>query len=76
VSPGWKSRPQAPSRWGTPYNPRLPLSWFDDGSLEGYLLPSGSWRNSGSSEFYQAQVRRFRLEHRVFLGKVDTTIPI
>ncbi len=54
----------------TPYNPRLPLSWFDDGKLEGCLLFSGSWRNSGSSEFYRAQVRRFMLERaRPALGR-------
>lgn len=46
----------------TPYNPRLPLKWFDNDKLEGYLLFSGSWRNGGSSEFYRAQVRRFKLE--------------
>jgi len=46
----------------TPYNPRLPLKWFDNEKLEGYLLFSGSWRNGGSSEFYRAQVRKFKLE--------------
>jgi hypothetical protein len=68
---------EAPQPWGpfsvavrmdwetpemTPYNPRLPLKWFDDEKLEGYLLFSGSWRNGGSSEFYRAHVRRFRFE--------------
>ena len=45
----------------TPYNPRLPLKWFDNDKLEGYLLFSGSWRNGGSSEFYRVQVRKFKL---------------
>lgn len=68
---------EAPQPWGpysvvakmdwetpevTPYNPRLPLMWFDSKKLEGYLLFSGSWRNGGSSEFYRPQVRRFKLQ--------------
>jgi hypothetical protein len=67
---------EAPQPWGpfsvvartdwespevTPYNPRIPLKWFDEEKLEGYLLFSGSWRNGGSTEFYRAQVRHFKL---------------
>lgn len=44
-----------------PYNPRLPLAWFDQQRLEGWLLFSGSWRNGGSSPHYRAHARRFRL---------------
>jgi len=46
----------------TPYNPRVPLKWFNPETLEGVLLFSGSWRDGGSSEYYRAHVRRFRLE--------------
>lgn len=70
---------EAPNPWGpfslvakldwetaavTPYNPRLPLKWFDAEKLEGWLLFSGSWRNGGTSEFYRANVRKFRFERR------------
>lgn len=44
-----------------PYNPRLPLAWFDQERLEGWLLFSGSWRNGGTSPYYRANARRFRL---------------
>lgn len=44
-----------------PYNPRLPLKWFDPVHLEGWLLFSGSWRNGGGTPFYRAHIRRFRL---------------
>lgn len=71
---------EAPQPWGpyslvakmdwetpqvTPYNPRLPLKWFDGEKLEGYLLFSGSWRDGGSSEFYRSHVRKFKLEKAV-----------
>jgi hypothetical protein len=49
-----------------PYNPRLPLKWFDAGRLEGWLLFSGSWRNGGGTPFYRAHIRKFRL---VLAGK-------
>jgi Domain of unknown function (DUF4185) len=44
-----------------PYNPRLPLKWFDHTKLEGWLLFSGSWRSGGKSPTYRAHVRPFRL---------------
>lgn len=44
-----------------PYNPRLPLKWFDQETLTGRLLFSGSWRNGGQTPFYRAHVRKFRL---------------
>lgn len=75
---------EAPQPWGpfalvakmdwetpqvTPYNPRLPLKWFDGEKLEGYLLFSGSWRNGGSSEFYRAHVRKFKLDRAGVIEK-------
>lgn len=45
----------------TPYNPRLPLKWFDDEKLEGWILFSGTWRNGGQNPHYRANVRKFRL---------------
>jgi hypothetical protein len=44
-----------------PYNPRLPLKWFDHAKLEGWLLFSGSWRSGGKTPTYRAHVRPFRL---------------
>ena len=47
----------------TPYNPRLPLKWFDEDTLEGWLLFSGTWRNYGGviGSSYRAHVRKFKL---------------
>ena len=44
-----------------PYNPRLPLKWFDQERLEGWLLFSGSWRQAGQTPTYRAHIRKFRL---------------
>lgn len=44
-----------------PYNPRLPLKWFDASRLEGWLLFSGSWRQAGQTPTYRAHIRKFRL---------------
>jgi hypothetical protein len=44
-----------------PYNPRLPLKWFDHARQEGWLLFSGSWRSGGKTPAYRAHVRPFRL---------------
>jgi hypothetical protein len=44
-----------------PYNPRLPLKWFDHEKLEGWLLFSGSWRSGGQTPTYRVHVRKFRL---------------
>jgi hypothetical protein len=47
----------------TPYNPRMPLKWFDEDKLEGWLLFSGTWRNYGGviNSHYRAHVRKFKL---------------
>jgi hypothetical protein len=44
-----------------PYNPRLPLKWFDQDKLEGWILFSGSWRSGGKTPTYRTHVRRLRL---------------
>lgn len=44
-----------------PYNPRLPLKWFDHEKLEGWLLFSGSWRSGGQTPTYRVHVRKFRV---------------
>jgi len=44
-----------------PYNPRLPMKWFDYAKKEGWLLFSGSWRSGGKTSTYRAHVRPFRL---------------
>jgi hypothetical protein len=44
-----------------PYNPRLPLKWFDLERLEGWLLFSGSWRSGGQTEYYRTHIRKFKL---------------
>ena len=47
-----------------PYNPRLPLKWFDQEKLEGWMLFSGSWRSGGHTPYYRMHVRKFRLKVR------------
>ena len=44
-----------------PYNPRLPLKWFDHTTQAGWLLFSGSWRSVGKTPTYRVHVRPFRL---------------
>lgn len=44
-----------------PYNPRLPLKWFNPATQEGWLLYSGSWRSGGKTPTYRMHVRPFRL---------------
>jgi hypothetical protein len=44
-----------------PYNPRLPLKWFNHDSLEGWIVFSGSWRAGGKTPTYRMHVRHFRL---------------
>jgi len=47
----------------TPYCPRVPLKWFDQEKLEGWLLFSGSWGPNGQSKgYYRANVRPFKLK--------------
>ena len=45
-----------------PYNPRLPLKWFDQETLEGYILHSGNWESQ--LPYYLPQVRKFRFSVR------------
>ena len=45
----------------TPYNPRIPLKWFDQDKLEGWILFSGTWRNGGSTPYYRSHIRKFKL---------------
>jgi len=42
-----------------PYCPRIPLRWFDQDRLTGWLLHSGSWHGT---EHYRAHARGFALE--------------
>jgi hypothetical protein len=48
--------------WGSvevcPYCPRIPLKWFDPGSLSGWLFHSGSWH---TMQYYKPHVRPFQL---------------
>ncbi len=44
-----------------PYNPRLPLKWFDHKRMEGWMLFSGSWRLGGKTPNYRMHVKHFRL---------------
>lgn len=44
-----------------PYNPRLPLKWLNQETLEGWLLFSGSWIDGGQTPAYRAHIRKFRL---------------
>ncbi len=54
------------------YTPRIPLKWFDQDSLEGYILHSGNWGFGGPNgewlnpmfHYYLPQVRKFRFGRR------------
>jgi hypothetical protein len=50
------------SRECCPYTPRIPLKWFDQEKLEGYILHSGNWETD--VPYYLPQVRKFRLTVR------------
>ena len=59
------------SRECCPYNPRIPLKWFDQNTLEGYLLHSGSWGYMGEDgvwlnppEYYRPHFKKFKIGHR------------
>jgi len=41
-----------------PYCPRVPMKWFDQGRLSGWLLHSGSWH---TVNFYKPHVKPFQL---------------
>ncbi|MCL2361067.1 MAG: DUF4185 domain-containing protein [Defluviitaleaceae bacterium] len=43
------------TRDNCPYTPRIPLKWFNQQSLEGYILQSGKW----ASPYYIPQIRKF-----------------
>jgi hypothetical protein len=44
-----------------PYNPRVPLKWYDHDLNEGWLVFSGNWRDEGATPLYRAHARKFRL---------------
>src|SRR5580704_4757276 len=44
-----------------PYNPRLPLKWFDQTTLKGWIVFSGSWRSGGKTPTYRMHTRPFQL---------------
>lgn len=45
-----------------PYTPKLPLKWFDQQNLEGYILHSGNWETQ--IPYYLPQIRKFRFTVR------------
>jgi len=47
-----------------PYNPRIPLKWFDYENLTGWLLHSGNWmiERSYGTAHYKAHTKPFALE--------------
>jgi hypothetical protein len=44
------------------YNPRLPLKWYNQETLEGYILHSGNWESQ--VPYYMPQIRKFRFTVR------------
>lgn len=44
---------------GGHYCPRIPLKWFDQDQLSGYMLYSGNWETQ--IPYYMPQMRKFRL---------------
>jgi len=42
------------------YTPRMPLKWFDQDKMTGYLLHSGHWWEN-QKEYYLPQVRPFKI---------------
>jgi len=40
------------------YTPRIPLKWFNQESLEGYILHSGNWETQ--EPYYRPQMRKFK----------------
>ena len=47
----------------TPYCPRIPLKWMDDGHRSGYLQFSGSWgADQQEKGYYRSNIRKFNLE--------------
>ena len=45
------------------YTPRIPLKWFNQETLEGYILHSGNWETI--TPYYLPQIRKFRLSVRI-----------
>jgi len=43
------------------YCPRIPLKWFDEKNMSGYILHSGIWDQPGCFEYYMPQLRKFKL---------------
>jgi len=59
------------SRKCCPYTPRIPLKWFDQENLEGYILHSGSWGYMGDDgiwvgfpEYYRPHLKKFKLSYK------------
>jgi len=53
------------------YTPRVPLKWFDNETLEGYILHSGNWGYQkpdgswqGYPEYYRPHIRKFKFSLR------------
>jgi len=53
------------------YTPRIPLKWFDEKSLEGYILYSGNWGEFTADGnwvngyiYYKPHVKKFRFSRR------------
>ena len=44
------------------YTPRIPLKWFDQETLEGYILHSGNWETQ--VPYYLPQIKKFRFTVR------------
>ena len=49
------------------YTPRIPLKWFDQNALEGYILHSGNWGHTATdgnwvsfAEYYRPHFRKFK----------------
>ena len=54
-----------------PYTPRVPLKWFDQSTLEGYILHSGNWGYITSKgewvsvfKYYRPHIKKFKLSKR------------
>jgi len=43
------------------YCPRIPLKWFDEDSMSGYILHSAAWEEPKSKKYYMPQLRKFNI---------------
>ena len=49
----------------TPYCPRIPLKWMDEGHTSGWMQYSGTWspgKEAQENGYYRSNLRRFKLE--------------